>query len=97
MSKVKQRIFTEDEKQRIIEDYQNPVFQVLEIRENYHINGRQLKEILDEYGIPNRQPASAKPKNKLSPPLKMPFELVRDAAKRRIMQKRNFVVIAARI
>ena len=56
------RIISEEEKRRIVEDYQNPVFRVAEVRKNYCINGTRLKQILDEFGIPLRQPSMSKNK-----------------------------------
>ena len=89
MSK-KQRIFTEDEKQRIIEDYQNPIFNVLEVRENYHINGIQLKEILDEYGIPNRMPRKKQNPEKQTPPLKNAVRTCKKCGKKTDNAKAKF-------
>ena len=53
---MSRRIITDEMKAQICAEYQNRDILTTDIRKRYHVNGRQMKEIIDEAGIPPRSP-----------------------------------------
>lgn len=66
------RVFTEEEKKRIVSDYLTSHIPVKEVRERNGISGKQLNEILVEAGVEFRLPSAhhAKKRTTAAPKIK---------------------------
>lgn len=60
---MNKRTFTEEEKALIMQDYRNPDYKVIAIREKWKLASYQLTAIIEEMGGEFRQPNSHHPKS----------------------------------